>query len=60
MRKMTIQFSKKKKINNDIFFSIECHIYWLLKSSCVKIFGDRNYCLFSSQKVDGTIIFTDC
>ena len=27
-------------------------IYWLLKSYCFEIFGDRKYCLFLSQEVD--------
>ena len=34
-------------------------IYWLLKSSCFKLFGDGKYGPFLSQKVDGNVIFTD-
>ena len=33
-------------------------IYWLLKSSCFELLGYEKHCLFSSQKVDGKIIFT--
>ena len=33
-------------------------ICWLRKSSCFELFGDRKYCLFLSQKVDGKMIFT--
>ena len=52
MRKMIFQFSKKRW--DDIFFSKEYHIYWLLK-----IFRDWKYGLFSSQKVGGNMIFID-
>ena len=34
-------------------------IYWLLESSCFELFGDGKYGLFSSQKVDRKMIFTD-
>ena len=34
-------------------------IYWLLKSSCFELFGDRKNGLFLSQEVDGKMIFTD-
>ena len=37
---------------------MEYHVYWLLKSSCFEIFGDGKYGLFSSQKVDGKMVFT--
>ena len=48
---------------------MEYHVYWLLKGSCFKFFGDENvaffelfgdekYGLFLGQKVDGKI-FTD-
>ena len=33
-------------------------IYWLLRSSCLELFGDGKYGLFLSQKVDGKMIFT--
>ena len=74
MRKMVFQFSKKTKKQNknkktnkqtnkkqwdDIFFSMEYHVYWLLKNSCFKIFGEGKYSLFSSQKVDGNMIFIE-
>ena len=36
---------------------MEYHVYWLLKASCLEIFGDGKYSLFSSQKVDGNMIF---
>ena len=57
MRKMIFQFLKKQK--DAIFFSVEYHVYWLLKSVCFEIFGDRKYGLFFSQKVDAKMIFTD-
>ena len=57
MRKIIFQLSKKQK--DDIFFSMEYHVYWLLKSSCFEIFGGGKYGLFSKQKVDGDMIFID-
>ena len=33
-------------------------IYWLMKSSCFKLFGDRKYGLFLSQKVHEKMIYT--
>ena len=57
MRKMIFQFSTKWQ--DDIFFSMEYHVYWLLRSSCFEVFGDGKYGLFLSQKVDGNIIFID-
>ena len=36
---------------------MEYHVYWLLKSSCFEIFEDGKYDLFSSQKVNGNMIF---
>ena len=33
-------------------------IYWLLKRSCFKLFGDGKYGLFLRQEVDGKMIFT--
>ena len=38
---------------------MEYHVYWLLKGYCFKIFGDWKYGLFSSQNVDGKMIFTE-
>ena len=38
---------------------MECHAYWLLKSSCFKLSGDRKYDLFLSKKVYGNMIFID-
>ena len=37
---------------------IEDDIYWLLRSSCFELFGDRKYGLFFRQNVDGKMIFT--
>ena len=37
---------------------MEYHVYWLLKGSCLEIFGDWKYGLSLSQKVDGKI-FTE-
>ena len=38
---------------------MEYHVSWFLKSSCFETFGDGNYGLFLSQKVDGEMIFID-
>ena len=57
MRKMTFQFSKQWQ--DDIFFNMKYHVYGLLKNSCFEIFGDRKCGLFSSQQVDGKMIFTE-
>ena len=38
---------------------MECHVYWLLKRFSFEIFKDGKYGLFSSQKVDGNMIFID-
>ena len=38
---------------------MEYHVYWLLGSCFFEIFGDGKYGLFSSQKVDGKMIFTE-
>ena len=57
MRKMIFQFSKKRQ--DDIFFSMEYHVYSLLKSSCFEILGDGKYGLFSNQKVYGNMIYID-
>ena len=35
------------------------YIYWLLKSSCFELFGNRKYGLFLSQEVNRKMIFTD-
>ena len=47
---------------NKVFFEPKRYckddIYWLLKSSCFELFGDRKYGLFFSQKLDGKMIFT--
>ena len=44
-------------IKNLIFFEPKSWwkdgIYWLLKSSCVELFGDGKYVFFLSQKIDG-------
>ena len=39
-------------------FSMECHVYWLLKSSSFELFANGKYA-FLSQKVDGRVIYTD-
>ena len=38
---------------------MEYHVYWLPKSSCLEVSRDGKYGLFSSQKVNRKIIFTD-
>ena len=55
---MIFQFSKKWRSGN-FFFSMEYHVYRLLKITSFEIFGDGKYGLFSSQKVDGNMIFID-
>ena len=45
-------FLPKKLMQNEIFFSIKYHVYWLLKSSSLKLFGYGKYGLLSIQKVD--------
>ena len=55
---MIFQFSRKKR-QGDIVFSMEYHVYWLLKSCCFGIFRDAKYGFLLSQKVDGNMIFTD-
>ena len=51
---MIFQFSKKWLDDN--FFSMEYHVYRLLKSSCFEIFRDGKYGLFSSQNFDGKMV----
>ena len=53
---MIFQFSKKRW--DDIFCSMKCHVYRLLKSSCFELSEDGNTVL-SEIKVNGKIIFTD-
>ena len=38
---------------------MEYHVYWLLKGYCFEILGDGKYGPFSSQIVDGKMIFTE-
>ena len=48
-------------MRNTVFFETNTeniYIYWLLKCSCIELFGDGKYGLFLSQKVDGKMIFT--
>ena len=52
-------FQFPKKTIRWYLFSMEYHVYWLLESSCFEILGDGKYELFSSQKVDENMIFTD-
>ena len=35
------------------------YIYWLLKSSCLNLFGNEKYGFLLGQKVDRNMIFTD-
>ena len=42
----------------NIMFTVEYHVYWLLKNSCFEFFGDGKYDTFLSQKFNGNI-FTD-
>ena len=59
MRKMIFQFSKKKN-DNMVFCSVwNTMLTGYEKNTCFEIFGDEKYGLFSSQKVDGNMIFID-
>ena len=49
MRIMIFQFSKKTRWD-DIVFSMEYHVYWLLKRSCFETFGDGKYGRFLEPK----------
>ena len=57
MRRRVLQLYVKNR-RADIFFSMEYHVYWKLKSSRFELFGDKKYGLFLSQEVDGKMIFT--
>ena len=46
---MIFQFSKKKY--DDIFFSKEYHVSWLLKSSCFELSGKKKYGLLGAKKL---------
>ena len=50
------------EMRNTVFFESrnwwKDDIYWLLRSCCFELFGDRKYSLFFSQNVDGKMIFT--
>ena len=49
MRKMTFRFSKKR--SDDIFFSIEYQVYWLLRSSCMNFFEMENTVFFRAKNL---------
>ena len=49
---------KTKKQRGGIFFSMEYHLYWQLKSSCFEYFGDEKYRILS-QIVDKNRTFID-
>ena len=57
MREMIFQFSKEQQ--DDIFFSMEYHVYRSLKSSSFEIFRGGKYGVSLSKKVDGNVIFID-
>ena len=42
----TVFFLSKKFMQDDIFFSMEYYLYWLLKSYCFELFGDVKDGLF--------------
>ena len=48
-------FSSQKN-DKMIFFSMEYHVYWLLKSSYFELSGDGKYGFFLSLKVDWKMI----
>ena len=50
---MIFQFSKKKY--DDIFFSKEYHVSWLLKSSCFELSGKKKYGLLGAKKLVETL-----
>ena len=49
-------------IENAVFFESRSwwkgDIYWLMRSSCFELYGDRKYGLFFRQKVDEKMIYT--
>ena len=54
MRKLIFQLYKKKnkkKRWDDIFFSMEYHVYWSLKSFCFEFFRDKKYGIFWAKKL---------
>ena len=55
--KYDLSFLKRRK--DDILLSIEHHFYWLLKSSCIQLLGNKKMRSFFSQNIDGKMIFTD-
>ena len=56
---MIFQFSKKTH-DKMVFSSVwNTMLTGYEKNTCFEIFGDGNYGLFSSQKVDGNMIFID-
>ena len=54
-----IKIYSQKDIYRFFFIIMEDRIYWLLKSYCIKIFGDGKYGGLFSQKADENIIFID-
>ena len=57
--KVMFQSSKKEKQKGDIFFSMEYHLYWLLKGPYFELLWDGIYGVFLSQKSGRNMIYTD-
>ena len=49
--KVMFQSSKKEKQKGDIFFSMEYHLYWLLKGPYFELLWDGIYVFFWAKKV---------
>ena len=50
-KKVMFQSSKKEKQKGDIFFSMEYHLYWLLKGPYFELLWDGIYGFFWAKKV---------
>ena len=51
-------FISKKLMQDDIFFSMEYHVYWVRKSSCLELFEDWKHGLVLIQEVDCKVKFS--
>ena len=53
----TVFFWFKKLMKDDIFLSMEYHVFWIWKNSCFELFKDGKYGLLLIQKVDVRLYF---
>ena len=51
-------FVSKKLMQDDIFFTMEYHVYWVRKSSCFELFEDWKHGLFLIQEIDCKMKFS--